>query len=65
MRRTTIAVVLAAIASASPHAQEATTKQGRDDDLVQLASIYAKNYGPYEWKRDALGCPTWIRYGRS
>lgn len=23
-------------------------------DFLQLAGLYAKNYGPYEWKRDAL-----------
>ncbi len=55
MRRTCIAVSLAAVALAHPQAQEAITKQQRDADLVQLASMYAKNYGPYEWKRDALG----------
>src|SRR6266852_8511791 len=24
-------------------------------DLQDVAGLYAKNYGPYEWKRDALG----------
>lgn len=27
----------------------------RKDDLRQLASLYAKNYGPYEWKQQLLG----------
>ena len=36
-------------------AQDALTRDQRISDLTQLASQYAKNYGPYEWKRDALG----------
>ena len=43
--------------SISPRAdaqQELTTDQ-RGADLVQLASLYAKNYAPYEWKRDVIG----------
>ncbi|HTM49698.1 MAG TPA: hypothetical protein VL285_13480, partial [Bryobacteraceae bacterium] len=24
-------------------------------DFQQLAALYAKQYAPYEWKRDALG----------
>jgi hypothetical protein len=55
MRRMSIALALATVALAGSHAQEAITKQQRDADLVQLASMYAKNYGPYEWKRDVLG----------
>jgi hypothetical protein len=31
------------------------TRDQRIADLEQLASFYAKNYAPYEWKRDALG----------
>jgi hypothetical protein len=55
MRRLRVAVALTCLALATPAAQEAISKQQRDADLVQLASMYAKNYGPYEWKRDALG----------
>lgn len=28
---------------------------GSDTDLIQLASMFAKNYAPYEWKRDVIG----------
>ena len=27
----------------------------RADDLKMLAALYAKQYGPYEWKRDVIG----------
>ena len=37
------------------HAQDALTRDQRISDLTQLASQYAKNYGPYEWKRDVQG----------
>ena len=33
----------------------ALTAAQRTADLNQLASFYAKNYAPYEWKRDVLG----------
>ncbi len=42
------------LASAVP-GFSALTREQKLADLVQLASIYAKNYGPYEWKRDAIG----------
>lgn len=35
--------------------QEALTTIQRNTDLIQLASFYAKNYAPYEWKRDVIG----------
>lgn len=54
MRRLCVAVLLAGLSLTSPRAQEAMTRQQRDADLIQLASMYAKNYGPYEWKRDTL-----------
>lgn len=48
-----IAVLLSA--SASIHAQTALTEPQRTADLNQLAGFYAKNYAPYEWKRDLFG----------
>ena len=55
MRRISVAVLLLTLVSAQPRAQDALTREQRIADLTQLASQYAKNYGPYEWKRDALG----------
>jgi peptidase S41-like protein/PDZ domain-containing protein len=55
MRRLCLAVLFLSLAASAVHAQEALTRQQRISDLTQLASQYAKNYGPYEWKRDALG----------
>lgn len=49
-------VVLAWTTLASaPHAQDALTARQRTADLNRLASFYAKNYAPYEWKRDVFG----------
>jgi hypothetical protein len=31
------------------------TPEQKIADLMQLAGLYAKNYMPYEWKRDAMG----------
>ena len=39
----------------TPHAQETLTSKQRIADLEQLAALYAKNYAPYEWKRDVIG----------
>jgi hypothetical protein len=55
MRRLVVALLLATLSVAAPRAQQALTREQRISDLTQLASQYAKNYGPYEWKRDALG----------
>src|SRR5512138_3967648 len=55
MRRLGLVAVLSAICVAAPGAQEALTTKQRDTDLVQLASMYAKQYAPYEWKRDVIG----------
>jgi hypothetical protein len=54
MRRAFVAVLLL-ISSVSASAQDALTRDQRNSDLTQLASQYAKNYGPYEWKRDVQG----------
>ena len=40
---------------AAPRAQDALTANQREANLIQLASTYAKNYAPYEWKRDVFG----------
>ena len=55
MHRLVLVALLSAICVATPGAQEALTTKQRDSDLVLLASMYAKQYAPYEWKRDVLG----------
>ena len=55
MRRFVLAAMLLAIGVAAPGAQEALTTNQRDTDLAQLASMFAKHYAPYEWKRDVIG----------
>ena len=52
MYRFVLVAMLSGICVATPGAQEALNTKQRDSDLVQLASIYAKQYAPYEWKRD-------------
>ncbi len=55
MRRYAIAILLVTLSVSTPHAQDALTREQRVLDLTQLASFYAKNYAPYEWKRDTSG----------
>jgi hypothetical protein len=55
MGRFSAAALLVTLSVATAHAQEALTREQRISDLTQLASQYAKNYGPYEWKRDVQG----------
>ena len=55
MYRFVLVAMLSGICVATPGAQEALTTKQRESDLVQLASIYAKQYAPYEWKRDVIG----------
>ncbi len=55
MRRALIAVLLLTLSVTTPRAQEALTSDQRISDLTELAAFYAKNYAPYEWKRDAIG----------
>jgi hypothetical protein len=31
------------------------TRDQKKSDFMDVAGVYAKNYGPYEWKRDSLG----------
>lgn len=49
------ALAVLAVAVSTTRAQEALTSQQRIADLEQLAALYAKNYAPYEWKRDVFG----------
>jgi len=55
MRRFAIVVLLLTSGVAASRAQQGLTADQRDADLTQLASMYAKDYAPYEWKRDAIG----------
>jgi hypothetical protein len=55
MRRLSVAVLFLTLCATAAFAQEALTRDQRISDLTQLASQYAKNYGPYEWKRDVQG----------
>ena len=50
MRRFAAVVLLLAVSVTTTHTQDALTRDQRIDDLTQLASFYAKNYAPYEWK---------------
>lgn len=55
MKKLTL-VMLLTILLAVPrsYGQETLTTNQRKTDLIQIASMYAKNYGPYEWKRDVI-----------
>jgi len=55
MRYLVLVALLSAICIAAPSAQETLATKQRDADLVQLASMFAKQYAPYEWKRDVIG----------
>src|SRR4029079_419344 len=55
MRRIGVVLLLVTFFTTTPRAQDALTRDQRNSDLTQLASQYAKNYGPYEWKRDVQG----------
>src|SRR5688572_10831697 len=54
MRRFALVILLLTIGTGASRAQGLTADQ-READLTQLASMYAKNYAPYEWKRDVFG----------
>ena len=54
-RRLWLAIAIVTATIGAPSAQEALTRDQRIADLTRLASVYAKNYGPYEWKRDVIG----------
>jgi PDZ domain-containing protein len=55
MRRLCVALLVMTMSTTAAHAQDALTSGQRVADLNQLASFYAKNYAPYEWKRDTIG----------
>ena len=55
MSRLALVALLLTIGAAAPRAQQALTADQRDADLIQLASMFAKEYAPYEWKRDVIG----------
>ena len=48
-------ILAAASLAVNPCFSQNMTAEQRASDLRQLAGLYAKNYGPYEWKRDAKG----------
>jgi hypothetical protein len=54
-RRLWLTVLVLGLLVTTLRAQDALTRSQRDTDLIQLASFYAKNYAPYEWKRDVIG----------
>jgi hypothetical protein len=55
MHRLCLAVLFLSLAASTVRAQQTLTRDQRISDLTQIASQYAKNYGPYEWKRDVQG----------
>ena len=55
MHRLARSVLVLVLSIATVRAQDALTADQRISDLTQLASQYAKNYAPYEWKRDVEG----------
>lgn len=55
MRRFALVALLLTIGVAAPRAQQDLTADQRDADLIQLANRFAKDYAPYEWKRDVIG----------
>jgi hypothetical protein len=55
MQRFWFVVLMCTALASAPNAQDALTTRQRTADLNQLASFYAKNYAPYEWKRDVFG----------
>jgi PDZ domain len=56
MKKLTSVMLLSVLLATSPaFGQEALTTNQRNTDLIQLASMYAKKYAPYEWKRDVIG----------
>lgn len=55
MRRLPLTMLMMTLVASTSFAQDALTTRQRTADLNQLASFYAKNYAPYEWKRDVFG----------
>jgi hypothetical protein len=50
-----LVLALLFVTLATPRAQDAVTSKQRIADIEALAALYAKNYAPYEWKRDVIG----------
>ena len=48
-------LVAALLCAAVPGAYGQLTTDQKVADFMQLAGLYAKNYAPYEWKRDVIG----------
>ena len=55
LARLAVVGLLLTIGAAVPRAQQALTADQRDADMTQLANMFAKQYAPYEWKRDVIG----------
>ena len=55
MRRFAVALLLLSVGVTTTYTQDALTRDQRIDDLNALASFYAKNYAPYEWKKRHAG----------
>lgn len=55
MRTIWKAVFVVTLCVPPAYGQTDLTEQQRIADLNQVAAMFAKNYGPYEWKRDVLG----------
>src|SRR5688572_23790360 len=47
--------IIVAVCMLAPAAWAQLTTQQKLFDFEHLASIYAKYYAPYEWKRDVIG----------
>ncbi|HEV2688055.1 MAG TPA: hypothetical protein VGV35_05860, partial [Bryobacteraceae bacterium] len=47
--------LIAALSGFAPAAFAQLTVDQKVSDFMQLAGLYAKNYAPYEWKRDVIG----------
>jgi hypothetical protein len=55
MRRFALALLLLTVTATTTYTQDALTRDQRIEDLTQLANFYAKNYAPYEWKKETQG----------
>ena len=55
MHRLALAAMFSAVCVGTASAQQALTTNQRDADFTLLAGTFAKQYAPYEWKRDVFG----------
>jgi hypothetical protein len=51
--RAIVSLTLASLAAGAAFGQ--LTMDQKMADFSNIAAVYAKNYGPYEWKRDSMG----------